>query len=291
MPLRRRRSSEVSASPTVVADARVLITGAAQGMGRLYALRAQAEGAATLDLWDINGEALAAVAAELAALNPATTVHTTVVDVSDQHAVQQAAAEQHARSGGVDILINNAGIVRAGWFWENDPAADIDATMIINALAPMWLTRAVINDMITETHREKRILTIASAAGTLANPGMAVYAASKWSLIGWAESLRLELQKNSYDHIGVTTFCPSYISTGMFAGVRGPLLTPIMTPEQAVEKAWTGMLNRTELVTTPWTVKMAMASRGVLPTKVWDVIAGKVFKVYSSMDTFRGHGA
>lgn len=74
----------------------------------------------------------------------------------------------------------------------------------------------------------------------------------------------------------------------MFDGARGPLLTPVMTPERAVEKAWTAMLRGTPVVMTPWTVKSASMLRGVLPTRAWDLIADKIFHVYSSMDQFTG---
>lgn len=163
--------------------------------------------------------------------------------------------------------------------------------MRVNSLAPMWLAREILPAMIADRSRPKRVLNIASAAGTLANPRMSVYAASKWAMIGWSESLRLELDREGHDHIAVTTFCPSYISTGMFEGARGPLLTPIMTPARATRAAWRGMIRGQAMVTKPWTVKLAMALRGVLPTRVWDAIADRVFHVYSSMDRFTGRGS
>jgi len=188
----------------------------------------------------------------------------------------------------VDVLINNAGVVRGAPFWEHDPQRDIEATMRVNALAPMWLTRELLPAMIADSSRPKRILNIASAAATLANPNMSVYAASKWALLGWSESVRLELQRSGHRHVRVTTFCPSYVSTGMFAGARGPLLTPIMTPDRAAAAAWHGMLAGKPLVLRPWTVKLSMALRGVLPVRWWDAVAGRVFRVYSSMDQFTG---
>lgn len=143
--------------------------------------------------------------------------------------------------------------------------------------------------MMADRSRGHRILNIASAAGTLANPNMSVYAASKWALIGWSESLRLELVRSGDGHVAVTTFCPSFVATGMFAGARGPLLTPIMSPEKAVDAAWRGMVEGRPMVLTPWTVKLGMALRGVLPTQAWDLLADKVFHVYSSMDHFTGY--
>lgn len=267
----------------VLAGAVVLVTGAGRGMGALYARAAAAAGARVVVLWDVDRVAAEGVAARLGA------VETAVVDanLADRDAVRSAAAEITERFGGVDVLINNAGIVRNGPFWEHDQR-DIEAIMRVNTLAPMWLTRELLPSMIADRSRRKRILNVASAAGTLANPNMSVYAASKWALVGWSESVRLELERAGHRHVKVTTFCPSYVSTGMFAGARGPLLTPIMTPERAAAAAWRGMLAGTPLVLRPWTVRLSMALRGVLPVRCWDAVAGPVFKVYSSMDEFTG---
>ncbi|BDV31853.1 SDR family NAD(P)-dependent oxidoreductase [Microbacterium terricola] len=271
-----------------IRGATVLITGAARGMGELYARRAAREGARAIALWDVDEERASALAAELSTTGVDARAYG--VDVSDLAAVRAAAARVVADLGAPRILINNAGIVRGAPFWEHDSERDTDLTMRINTLAPMWLTREVLPAMIADRSRPQRVLNIASAAGTLANPNMSVYAASKWALIGWSESVRLELARAGHRHIAVTTFCPSYISTGMFEGARGPLLTPIMTPEQATDAAWRGMVRGTPMVMRPWTVKLAMALRGVLPTRAWDAVAGRVFKVYSSMDHFVGRG-
>lgn len=160
--------------------------------------------------------------------------------------------------------------------------------MRINTLGPMWLTREFLPDMMADRSRPRRILNIASAAGVMPNPRMSVYAASKWALIGWSESLRLELERDGHRHIAVTTFCPSFVSTGMFDGASGPVMTPVMTPAQAVEGAWSAMLLGTPVVLKPWTVKFAAVARGVLPTRAWDVVADRIFHVYSSMDDFTG---
>ncbi|WP_193509103.1 SDR family NAD(P)-dependent oxidoreductase [Cryobacterium sp. BB736] len=265
----------------------VLITGAGMGMGRLYAQRAASEGAATVVLWDINPDALAATRETLAASG--TTVIEQVVDVSKLDQIEQAAADLAAQGAHPDIIINNAGVVRSGWFWQQDPQRDTEFTMTINALAPMQVTRAFLPGMI-ERGREARILNVASAAGTLSNPRMAVYAGSKWAVIGWSDSVRLELVKAGHRHVKVTTFAPSYIDTGMFSGARGPVLTPIMKPEFAVDRAWRAMLAGKPLLYLPWSVNLSKLLRGILPTRAWDTIGGKWFGVYRSMDEFRGRG-
>lgn len=273
----------------VVRGAVVLVTGAGRGMGELYARTAAAQGAARIALWDVDGDAAEAVAASIAASGVEARAFR--VDLASLDDVRRAADETRAWSGAPDVLVNNAGIVRGGPFWEHDPVRDIDGTMRVNAIAPMQLTREFLPDMMRDRTRPKRILDIASAAGTLANPNMSVYAASKWAVIGWGESMRLELERHGADHLRVTTFCPSFVSTGMFEGARGPLLTPILTPAQAVAAAWNGMIAGRPIVSRPWTVKLAMALRGLLPTRVWDLVADRVFHVYSSMDRFTGRGA
>jgi all-trans-retinol dehydrogenase (NAD+) len=275
--------------PNPVTGAVVLITGGARGMGELYARRAVAARAQAVAIWDIDDAAAESLAGELAASG--VDVRAYRVDVSRLEDIQRGVAELRADLGAIDILINNAGIVRGALFWEHDQIRDIEATMRINTLAAMWLTRELIPDMLADTTRPKRILNIASAAGTLANPNMSVYAASKWAMIGWSESLRLELEKTGHRHIAVTAFCPSYVSTGMFDGARGPLLTPILTPRAATAAAWTGMLRGTPLVRRPWTVALSSALRGILPTRAWDFVADRIFKVYSSMDHFTGREA
>lgn len=264
----------------------VLVTGAGRGMGEIYARRAVAEGARAVILWDVDQAALDEVSGTLT--DTATRVLTQRVDISNLDDITKAAATAREEVGAPDVLINNAGIVRGGAFWENDPVTAIDATMRINAIAHMWITREFLPDMIADTATPKRILNIASAAGTLANPGMTVYAASKWAMIGFSDSLRLELRKKRHRHILVTTFCPSYISTGMFEGARGPALTPILTPEKATDAAWRAMLRGKPILYKPWTVRLSMAMRGILPIRAWDFLAARVFGVYSSMDRFTG---
>jgi all-trans-retinol dehydrogenase (NAD+) len=270
----------------VITGATVLITGAARGMGELYARRAAKVGAKAIALWDVDGERAQKLADELGRSGSLVRVY--AVDIADRHAIAEACVKMREQLGAPDVLINNAGIVRGAMFWEHDAERDIELTLRINTLAPMWLTREWLPEMMADRTRPKRILNIASAAGTLANPRMSVYASSKWAMIGWSESLRLELKRSSAPHVAVTTFCPSYISTGMFAGARGPLLTPLMTPVRAARAAWDGMVAARPLVLKPWTVKLSMALRGILPTRLWDLVADRVFHVYSSMDRFTG---
>ena len=275
-----------------VHGANVLITGAAGGMGRMYAERAVAERAASVILWDRDAAALGRTADELgSASRGRTRVQSFVVDVGDLGAIAKTAQKVRRDAGNPDVLINNAGIVRGNrYFWETDNGEDTRPTMQVNALAPMYITREFLPGMIADAYRPSRIVNIASAAGTLANPRMAVYAASKAALIGWSESLRLELEQADHPNVKVTTVTPSYISTGMFAGARGPALTPVLEPEYVVDRVWRAMLAGRPLLELPWSVGFSRALRGLLPTRVFDRIVGNGLGIYRSMERFTGRG-
>ncbi len=269
-----------------VAGKRVLITGAAMGLGKSFAQRAVREQAADVVLWDVNETALKQTAAELSS-GSVSRVHHYVVDVSDQQSIIDAAAAVRSEVGDIDVLVNNAGIVRGnGYFWETENRADIDKTMAINSLAPMYIALEFLPAMV-QRKTPARVLNIASSAALVSNPRMSVYAASKWAALGWSDSVRLELEQSGNSHVKVTTFCPTYINTGMFNGAKGFWFTPILEQEEVVDTAWREMKNGAALVVLPWTSRLNRAISGLLPLKVRDFYLNKV-GVYHSMDEFTG---
>lgn len=268
-----------------VAGKKVLITGAAMGLGKLFAERAVRENAAAVVLWDINEVALKSTAAELTALGG--TIHHFVVDVSAPEQISEAARAVRDEVGDIDILVNNAGIVRGNtYFWETTNRADIDKTMAINSLAPMYVTLEFLPAMVAGSG-QARVLTIASSAGLVSNPRMSVYAASKWAALGWSDSVRIELEQAGHDHVKVTTVCPTYIDTGMFDGAKGFLLTPILKQDEVVDTSWQEMKNGGALVILPWTSRLNKALSGILPLKLRDLFLDTV-GVYRSMEEFTG---
>lgn len=265
----------------------VLVTGAAMGLGKLFATRAVGEGAAAVVLWDANEEALRATAAELEALGGA--VRHEVVDVTSEAAVARAAERVHSDVGTVHVLFNNAGIVRGnGYFWESDPR-DFTLTVEVNAIGPMRVAREFLPAMIA-SGGPCRLVNIASSAGLNAVPRLAAYAASKWAAIGFSDSVRLELEQAGHPQVRVTTVCPTYIDTGMFDGARGILFTPMLKQEDVVEQTWTAMLSGEPFVVMPWTSRMNKVLTAVLPVRLRDLYLRRV-GVYNSMDQFHGHDA
>lgn len=256
------------------------------GMGRLFAERAIAEQAAAVVLWDVNEAALNDTLNELA--DSATEVTGYIVDVADAEEVAGTAAAVLDDLNGIDVLINNAGVVRGNkYFWETDLEHDTKATIDINTLGPMYVAHEFLPAMIAEPG-ECRMLNLASAAGFTPNPRMAVYAASKWAVIGWSDSVRLELKQAGLDHVKVTTVCPYYVRTGMFDGARSAPLLPILDPADVVEEAWGAMLAGRPFVVMPKTVMLSEMLKGVVPTSVRDFIADHVIGVYHTMDDFTG---
>lgn len=266
----------------------VLITGAAQGMGEIFARRAAQEGAKRLILWDINEPLLQRLTDQLRDRYPRLQVEAAPVDLCDPEQIRRAAAQVLA-GGTPQVLINNAGVVTGKPFIAHE-ATQVVQTMQVNTLAPMLLSLELLPAM-SALGEPARILTIASAAAFVSNPNMSVYAASKAAAMSWSDSVRLELQRVPGNQVRVTTFCPTYVSTGMFAGAKKMLLTPIMKPVEVTNRAWEAMLAGSPLVLMPWTARLGQFLRGVLPRPVWDFLAQHVLGIYRSMDQFSGRDA
>jgi all-trans-retinol dehydrogenase (NAD+) len=270
---------------SVIHGSKVLITGGNSGLGKLLALRCLAEGASTVIIWDIAHVPVEDLVEEFRK-NQISLFHETV-DISDVQQVQEAAENVLSQHGSLDIIINNAGIVVGKPFGAHS-FNDISKTMNVNAIAPMTVTRAFLPAMIKKG--SGHIVNIASAASLTPNPKMSVYAASKWAVLGWSESLRLELEAIS-KNLHVTTITPSYIDTGMFEGVRAPLLAPIMKAEKMAAIIISAIRKNKPIIRRPRSVYLLPIMRGILPAKIFDRVIGKGFRIYSSMNEFTGRNS
>jgi all-trans-retinol dehydrogenase (NAD+) len=259
----------------------VLITGGAAGLGAVMAQRALVAGAERLVLWDVDGTALAATLENLRA--GGFNVDGNIVDVTNLERVQTALHDLSARSIHTDVLVNNAGIVVAKEFADHTHD-DIERTMCTNALAPMHVTLEVLPGMIERGRGH--IVNIASAAGLVSNPRMSAYCASKWAMIGWSDSLRLEMERSRLP-VKVTTVVPYYIDTGMFAGVRSPFV-PILRPHAAAERIVSAIEADRIVLRLPGIVNVLPLVRGLLPVRWFDRFVGDWLGVYDSMKTFKG---
>lgn len=268
----------------------VLITGGASGIGRIMGRICLEKGASNLIVWDINQANIDKTEAELSDVKPAeagiskSQIHSYIVNVSDPQAIKSAYEKVKNEVGEVDILVNCAGIVRGNNTFDKQTVQDIDLTMDINANAPMYVALAVLPDMLRRDRGH--ICNIASAAGMLGVPKLSVYCASKWAVIGWTESMRVEL-KQARSHVRVTSVAPYFINTGMFDGVNSKVF-PILDPEKTAAKIIRAVEVGKSFRGIPFAYHFIRIWQGLLPNFLFDFIFGKIFGVYSVMDHFTG---
>ncbi|MBQ3260895.1 MAG: SDR family oxidoreductase [Alistipes sp.] len=259
----------------------VLVTGGASGIGRIMGRMALEKGASCLIIWDINEANIASTKAELASLGR---VEGYVVNVADNEAVVATYERVKAECGAVDILINCAGIVTGNKTFDQQSVDEIVRTMEVNSIAPMVIALQMLPDMIARDHGH--ICNIASAAGMISNPKMSVYAASKWAMIGWSDSVRIELAERK-SRVRFTTVAPYYINTGMFDGVRSRIV-PILNPERTSRKIIRAIEHNRDFRGIPFSFHLIRLCQGLLPVAWFDFLFGKVFGIFSTMDHFTG---
>ena len=258
----------------------LLITGGASGIGRIMGRMALQRGAKKVVVWDINEDNIAATESELKSYGE---VKGYKVDVANTEMVKQMFALTTKECGDVDILINSAGIITGNKTFAEQSQLDIDRTMAINATAPMTVALQALPPMLKRN--VGHICNIASAAGFIANPRMSIYAASKWAVIGWSDSLRVELQE-AKSNVHVTTIAPYYISTGMFDGVRSRII-PILKPEWVAKKILNAIEKNKKISSWPLGYHLIRTLQALLPLRALDLLC-KVLGIYNALDHFKG---
>lgn len=262
-------------------NSNVLITGGASGIGRIMGRIALEKGAKTLIIWDINPVSIESAKHDFGKLGK---VKGYIVDVADNKKVTEAYEQVVKDCGEVDILINNAGVITSNKTFDLQTEDEILRTMNINTIAPMFVARAILPGMLKRNCGH--ICTIASAGGMLSNPKMSVYAASKWGVIGWSDSVRIELQEMK-SNVRVTTIAPYYINTGMFDGVRSRII-PILKPEYVAKKVVKAIERNKIFKGIPFGFHFIRFWQTILPVRIFDFFFGKVFGIYHAMDKFTG---
>jgi all-trans-retinol dehydrogenase (NAD+) len=263
------------------ADKRILITGGASGIGRLMAEKLARRGAVVI-VGDINTEATQSLVNSIKSSGGK--AHGVFLDLGNIESLKSCKSTLHAQDLHIDVLINNAGIVFGGEFEKLSLEKHL-LTYDINVHGLIAMTHLFFDDL--RKSRDANIVNIASASGFIGLPYGTSYASSKWAVIGFSESLRLELIERKITNIHVTTVCPSYISTGMFAGVKAPLFLPWLKPETIVEKIIHGIEKDYAFIKEPFVVKWVDLLKGILPLKIFTVI-NKFLGVSTSMTHWKG---
>ena len=260
----------------------VLITGAGHGLGRALA-GAFADAGARIIVTDSDPSGIDITTGWLS--RRGNTVIGLEMDVTCPESIERARRAVTARAGGVDVLVNNAGIVRGGLFTDV-PLDEHLATFEVNTHGPIRVTHAFLPDVLDSP--VAHLVNIISASALIGLPGASTYAASKWALLGFSESLREELRRAGHAHACVTAVCPSYISTGLFAGVRPPRFTRMLTPAAVARQVVKAVLNRRRKLMLPRSVSLISLSRALLPES-WSQRLGDWTGIHAGMADWHGH--
>lgn len=186
-------------------DKVVFITGAAKGIGRAITQEFADEGA-VLALADLDDKELEKVAKEL---ENTAKIKAYKLDVTKEAMVKEVVERVIKDFGGIDILINNAGVSTMNYFWDITEE-EWDLNMDVNAKG-VWLTsKCVAPHMIAK--KKGKIVNTASMAGKMGAPLEAHYAASKFGVIGFSQAAAKELAPYG---INVNCVCPGFVKTAM----------------------------------------------------------------------------
>jgi NAD(P)-dependent dehydrogenase (short-subunit alcohol dehydrogenase family) len=186
---------------------RVLVTAAGSGIGRAIATTFLQHGA-RVHICDMDADRLAALRGDYAHLG------TTVADVADPAQVDLLFDEATAHLGGLDVLVNNAGIAGPTGPVESLDIAAWDRTMAVNINAQFYCARRGVP--LLKAAGGGLIVNLSSVAGLFGYPLRAPYAASKWAVIGFTKTLAMELGE---EHIRVNAICPGPVEGPRIDGV------------------------------------------------------------------------
>ena len=183
-----------------------LITGGGRGLGKAVAIALANEGV-NVGITGRNEESLKTTVAELEKLGVKAAY--SVFDVEEMAQVEQGVASIASQLGGIDILINNAGVGDFGSF-EEMPVETWEKVMKVNLFGVYYVAKATLPYL--KQNKEGDIVNVASTAGLKGGPNMSAYCASKAAVISLSQSLMAELRKFN---IRVITLTPSTIATDM----------------------------------------------------------------------------
>ena len=212
-----------------LSNKRAVITGGARGMGFAIAEKFIQSGA-QVSLWDVRAQLLAEAQAKLAA-----EVDIRSVDVSDYSQVETAASAVEQALGGIDILVNAAGIAGVNALLQDYPLEAWNDVININLNGTFHTCRAIVP--IMQKANYGRIANIASIAGKEGNPNASAYSVSKAGVIGLTKSLGKEMASSN---IRVNVLTPAVVRTEMLADVSAEHLQYMLSK---IPMARTGSLD------------------------------------------------
>lgn len=263
-------------------DQTVVLTGASEGIGRALALRIAADGA-RLVVAGRNAERLASLKQGIEDQGSACTV--VVGDLADREECKKIIDTAIQHYGGIDVLINNAGITMWANFEDTDSPELIEKVLRVNFLSAAYCTHYALPHLKAA---RGRIVAVASVAGLIGVPGHAIYGASKHAMMGFFNSLRVEMKPYG---VSVTMVAPDFVKTEIHVrglNAKGEAMGKRiddrhMSAEQCAQMMSTAIVKRQRLLITSSRGKLAYIARDLLPGLV-DFISAKSVKGHSLLD-------
>lgn len=261
----------------------VILTGAASGLGRGFALEIARAGGLVVAA-DINRPSVEQVVAEITAAGGKAQAH--CLDVRDAAAVTALVDGTAARHGRIDYIFNNAGIATQGPV-EEIPLANWDEIVDINLKGVIYGTVAAYRHMVKQ--RSGHIVNTASLAGLVPSPLLAPYSTVKFAVVGLSDSLRLEAEAHG---VSVTALCPGFIESGIYEAARTthgfsedvfrknlPFLVPL---DKGVRRLLDGVVAKKRVVTLPFYAKPLIWMYRLFPGLTQRINSAVVAKQLSS---------
>lgn len=244
-------------TPIDLRGARVLITGGAQGIG-LATARAFADAGAKVAIGDLD-----LVLARRAADALGGSAHE--LDVADAASFAGFVAAAEKAHGPADVLVNNAGVMPNGGFLELSPDTD-RMTIEVNVFGVMHGMRAVLPGMVARGRGH--VVNVASLAGKFPVPGLAVYNASKFAVVGLTAATRLEYAPHG---VSITAVLPSAVDTALASGLdMRPI--PKVKPEEIADAVVGSVASRTAEIAVPRYVGALATTAAVTPEPVLNTV-------------------
>jgi NADP-dependent 3-hydroxy acid dehydrogenase YdfG len=197
---------------------KVAITGASSGIGEATALALAREGAAVA-LGARRSDRIEELARRIE--DDGGRAAAIAVDVTDEEQAHAFVREAHAQLGGLDALVNNAGVMLLGPI-EGADTGQWRQMVDVNLLGLLYCTQAALP--LLREGGGGNVVNISSVAGRVGNPGSAIYNATKWAVVGFSEALRKEAAPSN---VRVTCIEPGYVRTELQGHNEGPVLEAI----------------------------------------------------------------
>ena len=266
----------------------VLVTGAAKGIG-LATVKRLLKKEAKVVLWDFQPDDLNTAVQSLK--NDGHEVFSQVCDVTNKEQVYHNAEVIKKEIGDIDILINNAGTVYTGYMLDRSDA-ELENMINVNFTSMIYTIRAFMPAMLEKN--KGHIVNISSASSLIGAPKLAIYAATKWAVMGLTESLRMEAIKMGKKGVKFSSVHPNFLKKGLFEGTKlnflGSIFAPGVKSHDAVAKV---IVNKAigwgfHSPKVPWIMNQSVLLRALLPSSLL-IKFGNIYGVNNMMDEYTGY--